>query len=196
MFVYLAVNEESDVFTLEGLRAGLTYAIDRETLAKTYYRGFGIPANLPASPSSPYYSEVLAARYAYDPVRYAQSVSQHLLPEDAAVETFAGEEIGVYDCGEYAVVLQTVPSGNFDSTVKSVSGFAPDQLTVLESRMDGVRRYDWVWTAAAEVGDVLCRAAVLDDGKYHYCLSVIAPAGKAGALTQTWNQLFGSFRLE
>ena len=118
------------------------------------------------------------------------------LPEDAAVETFAGEEIGVYDCGEYAVVLQTVPSGNFDSTVKSVSGFAPDQLTVLESRMDGVKRYDWVWTAAAEVGDVLCRAAVLDDGKYHYCLSVIAPAGKAGALTQTWNQLFGSFRLE
>ena len=27
----------------------------------------------------------MAARYAYDPVRYAQSVSQHLLPEDAAV---------------------------------------------------------------------------------------------------------------
>ena len=44
----------------------MTFAIDRETIAAENYRGFARVATLPASPASPYYSQVLAAKYTYD----------------------------------------------------------------------------------------------------------------------------------
>ncbi len=66
IFVYLACNLESEVFSNPVVRSKLPMAIDRETLAADYYRGFARSANLPASPLSPYYSEVLAEKYAYD----------------------------------------------------------------------------------------------------------------------------------
>ena len=40
------------------------------------------------------------------------------------------------------------------------------------------------------------RAAVLDDGRYHYVLTVQADAARSGELTETWNQLFSGFSLE
>ena len=66
IFVYLGCNMDSAVFSVPEVRAALTYAIDRDTLAADYYRGFARAASLPASPLSPYYSQVLAAKYAYD----------------------------------------------------------------------------------------------------------------------------------
>lgn len=66
MFLFLGVNMESEVFSDPEVRAALTFAIDRETLAAGYYRGFARSVTLPASPLSPYYSDVLAAKYEYD----------------------------------------------------------------------------------------------------------------------------------
>ena len=66
MFLYLACNMESPVFMEPKVRAALSSAIDRDTLAATYYRGFARSASLPASPQSPWYSHNLAAKYAYD----------------------------------------------------------------------------------------------------------------------------------
>ena len=66
IFLYLACNMESPVFSNADVRSALATAIDRDTLAESYYRGFARSAALPASPLSPYYSEVLAAKYAYD----------------------------------------------------------------------------------------------------------------------------------
>ena len=66
IFLYLACNMESPVFMENSVRAALSSAIDRDTLAADYYRGFARSASLPASPQSPYYSHNLAAKYAYD----------------------------------------------------------------------------------------------------------------------------------
>ena len=77
IFLYLACNMESPVFSDPDIRAALTYAIDRDTLAADYYRGFARAASLPISPQSPYYSATLAARYAYDPEKFAQTVASH-----------------------------------------------------------------------------------------------------------------------
>ncbi len=118
------------------------------------------------------------------------------LPEEAAENVWQTEEGTFYDCQGYTLSLQTFASGDLPKTVQTLSGFRPDKLTVLESGETGCRRYDWVWIAAGADGDVLCRAAVIDDGNYHYCLSAMALAGEAGDLTETWNGLFGSFRLE
>lgn len=117
------------------------------------------------------------------------------LPESAAAQTFGGGTDTMYDCEGYTLVMQTFSSGDFTGTVRSLSGFSPEKLTVMESRAGEVKRYDWVWTAAGEEGDMICRASVLDDGNYHYCLYTLAPAQSAGALTEEWNALFASFCL-
>lgn len=66
IFLYLLCNMESAIFSNAKVRAALTTAIDRDTLVEAEYRGFARSASLPASPDSPYYSQVLAQRYAYD----------------------------------------------------------------------------------------------------------------------------------
>ena len=65
-FLYLGCNLTGGVFSNPEVRAALTFAIDRETIAAENYRGFARVATLPASPASPYYSQVLASKYTYD----------------------------------------------------------------------------------------------------------------------------------
>lgn len=86
IFLYLACNVESPVFSQPEIRAALTKAIDRDTLAERYYRGFARSASLPASTLSPYYNQTLADRYAYDGGEaLSQAVAGALLPADTVV---------------------------------------------------------------------------------------------------------------
>lgn len=64
------------------LRKALTYAIDRETIINSYYRGRAHAATLPTSPGSPYYSESLASRYNYDPLRFVSAIQNMTVPRD------------------------------------------------------------------------------------------------------------------
>lgn len=75
IFLFLACSIDSKVFSDESVRAALTFAIDREKLASEYYRGYARAASLPASPLSPYYNTGLAARYAYDPDKFTEALS-------------------------------------------------------------------------------------------------------------------------
>ena len=75
MFLYLTFCKESAVFQDPAIRAALTYAIDRDTLASDYYRGFARSATLPASAQFPHYNQSLAARYSYDPDRFKQAIT-------------------------------------------------------------------------------------------------------------------------
>ncbi len=118
------------------------------------------------------------------------------LPQEAAQDVFQGEQETLYACDDYTISLRTLTSGDWKATVQTLSGYSADRLTVLESASGQANRYDWVWTAAGEEGDMVCRGAMLDDGSYHYCLCVMAQADKAGQLSQEWNELFGSFHLE
>ena len=117
------------------------------------------------------------------------------IPESASLEVFGGDG-RVYDCDGFALVIQTLSGGDIYATVQQISGFHPTKLTMLESSVGNAKRYDWVWTAMADNGQMMCRAAVLDDGNYHYCVYTMAPATDAGALTAQWNQLYGSVRLK
>lgn len=75
-FLYLACSADSSVMTKSGLRKALTYAIDRDTLATTHYRGFGLAANLPASPRFPYYNLALANNFGYNLDKFIQAVEE------------------------------------------------------------------------------------------------------------------------
>lgn len=75
IFLYLAVKSDSKVFSSTSMKTALTYAIDREALVDTFYRGYARAATLPASPQSPYYSASLAKKYSYDKLKFAEAVA-------------------------------------------------------------------------------------------------------------------------
>lgn len=81
VFLYLGCNTESKLFSNAEARKALTFAIDRDLLVESHYRGFAYSASLPASPMSPYYSNSLAGRYDYEPEKFSQAVSQVYLEE-------------------------------------------------------------------------------------------------------------------
>lgn len=131
----------------------------------------------------------------YSPMTAAQPRQMALtVPEGARV---IGSESGrLYLCDGYEITLETMSAGDLNATVRSLTGFPSDALTILETATAEIDRYECVWSAAGEGGDVVGRAVVLDDGDYHYCLTVTAPANSAGKLQETWQHLLDSFSLE
>ena len=77
MFMYISFckDKEDAIFADPKLRAALTYAIDRESIVNEFYRGFARSTTLPASPLFPSYSQTLANRYTYDPMKFSQAVN-------------------------------------------------------------------------------------------------------------------------
>lgn len=119
------------------------------------------------------------------------------LPESAAAQAMQSEDGSkLYFCDGYVLTVQTLNGGNMERTLKELCGFRTDSLRVLETVAGEYKRRDWVWTAAGEGGDHIGRAAVLDDGHYHYCVTVMADAGAAGKLESEWNVLFSSLCLD
>lgn len=116
-------------------------------------------------------------------------------PEEASLLTSSGDD-RLYLCDGYTLTLQTHTDGDFAATVMELSGRDLSDLTVLESVCGDHKRSDLVWVTNGEDGQIVCRAAVLDDGNYHYSLTVMAKAADAADLTETWNSLFSSFCLE
>ena len=116
-------------------------------------------------------------------------------PQEAAVLTAAGTD-ALYQCDGYTLSVQQMASGDLTASIRSLCGYDLADLTILETVCADHARYDWVWVAAGEQGDVLCRGALLDDGNMHYSLCVSADAQEAGELSQVWNGLFASFCLE
>jgi hypothetical protein len=110
-----------------------------------------------------------------------------------ALQNESGERI--YMCDDYTICVQTFEGGDMDRTLKTLTGFSKDDLTVMETEVDGVKRVSCVWSAAGEGGDHIGRALVLDDGNYHYAVSVMAEFSKVGDLSSKWKELFESVRL-
>jgi len=118
------------------------------------------------------------------------------LPEDAAVQTVQGSSGRIYFCDGYEIMVETFRSGDLDKTLRSLTGFSRDALTLMQTKVEGMDQYSCVWTSIGENGEQLGRTAILDDGGYHYCLSVTAPAQDALKLQTVFGELFASFTLE
>lgn len=132
-----------------------------------------------------------------EPVIAPQMQIRVELPQDAAVCVMDdGEGAKMFLCDGYSLWIQTLPGGDLDRTVRTVSGFDRQGLQILE-RQDGQdRRYEWVWSSAGEAGDQLCRAVVLDDGEHHYCMAAMTAAEDAASLRDELDQVFASFGVE
>lgn len=114
------------------------------------------------------------------------------LPDNALAPVLEQEGRQLYIADGYEIMLETLSSGDLNATIQALSGYEKAQLTVLETRQDGADRYDFVWTTAGERGDRLGRAVILDDGDYHYCMSVLRDSGETMTV---WRDVFGSFTL-
>ena len=128
----------------------------------------------------------------YEPVISASAI-QVSLPGDAAVLASMDDSGSIYLCEGYTLCLQTFSSGDLDKTLRTVTGFGADRLQLIRTEQAGLKRYDFVWAAAGENGDQLCRGAILDDGNFHYTLSVMSDADKAGDFGEIWDGIFDSF---
>ena len=130
------------------------------------------------------------------PLPQAKSICLDL-PQEAASPAMESEENGkLYLCEGYSVAVQTLSGGDLDGTLRQLTGFSRDALTVMERNVGGVSRYDCVWTAVGEEQDQVCRCMVMDDGSYHYAVTVMADSNDAGKLQETWQSLLGSVYLQ
>lgn len=115
------------------------------------------------------------------------------LPDNAVAPVLESEAEQVYLSEDYEIVIETLASGDLDATIRAISGYSRDQLTVMETQWDDVTRYEFVWTAIGEQGHRLGRGVVLDDGNHHYCMSVLRDAEKISQVV--WRDVFASFTL-
>jgi hypothetical protein len=81
------------------------------------------------------------------------------------------------------------------ATIEEMSGHSRESLTVLTTMQDDAMRYDFVWATAGEGGDLLGRGIVLDDGNYHYTMTVLRDADTVQTSAVVWDEVFSSFRL-
>ena len=114
------------------------------------------------------------------------------LPEETLLPAMESEGRTLYLCNGYDVAVQTFAGGNLDATVRELSGFGSDDLTIMETKSGEYKCYEFVWTAATDLGEQVGRAMILDDGTYHYTVTTAAPAEKAENYQEMWNGIFES----
>ena len=115
------------------------------------------------------------------------------LPGEEALPVMESSTDRLYLGENYQIEVQTLPSGDLNRTVQTMSGLEPEDVTLLQTEQGGLTRYDFVWAAAGEEGDQLGRGAILDDGNYHYALSVLRSADDTATWQIHWDQVFSSF---
>ena len=95
----------------------------------------------------------------------------------------------------YELMLDVLDAGDLSETVLSMCGYEKDNMTMVQTRQNGMVRYDFVWTAAGEEGLQVGRASIYDDGNYHYVLTALAAEEAAGELRQEFQEIFASCKL-
>ena len=114
------------------------------------------------------------------------------LPENTVLPVMEQDGRRLYMGQNYEILLETLAAGDLNDTIRTISGFEKEQLTVLQTGQGELDRYEFVWTATGERGELLGRAVILDDGNYHYCMTVLRDAEESVVV---WQDVFSSFAL-
>lgn len=76
IFLFIGCNVAySEVLSDSTVRTALSYALNRQAIVDQFYGGFAEPTTLCCSPNSPYYSQVLADKYTYEPTRLVNALA-------------------------------------------------------------------------------------------------------------------------
>lgn len=117
------------------------------------------------------------------------------LPTDAAVSAMKGTSGTLYFCNGYEIMIETMSSGNLSATVETLTGFSEDELELIKTERCGVSCYETAWSAAGEAGDQVGRILILDDDRFHYCITVMTKAENTADCSAQWCELFDSVKL-
>lgn len=110
---------------------------------------------------------------------------------ECAMESDTGR---MYLGDSYDVVVQTLAGGSLEDTIRELTGFDKDEITVMQTRTEYPKRWEFAWAAAGESGTRIGRGVIIDDGTYHYCLSALQDADVTDCQI-VWSEVFHSFEL-
>lgn len=192
-FVYLAVNMKSELFSINEVRKALPYAIDRDALTAEHYRGFGQSTNLPASPDSPYYSQTLAEKYQYDPVKFAAALESTgkkgssvilLVNSDDSLRLRVAKDVKTMleECG-LVVELKAVGTSAYKQALQKRTYDLNLGQTKLSPNMDLTAFfYTWGALSSGNLDDstlyALCRDALANSGNYYNLHKTVMEDGR------------------
>lgn len=117
------------------------------------------------------------------------------LPDTAAISVMEGMSGKLYFCDGYEIMVETLNSGNLDATLKTLTGFGKEEIRSVQTMRCGVSCYEGAWSSAGEAGDQIGRVMVLDDGNYHYCISMVTAAKNASDCQKEWQDILDSVSL-
>ena len=115
------------------------------------------------------------------------------LPGETVACAMESDSGRLYLGDSYEVMVQTLPGGDLDATIRSLTGFNREDITVMQTGQEP-KRWEFAWAAAGERGERVGRGVVLEDGSYHYCLSVLQDADDDDCQI-IWSQVFATFSL-
>ena len=143
--------------------------------------------------SQPETLETVDDAYVIPEIPEAQQVS-FWLPEGASLTVSEGTG-ELYVCDDFTALVQIFASGDLEATVRAVTGYEKDRLELLGWKTAQGQRWECAWASAGESGDQIARTLILDDGNYHYTLTLQAEAEKGGELSDAWSEIFQTFEL-
>lgn len=118
------------------------------------------------------------------------------LPPELSTPTLQDEGAGkLHLCDDYTVMVQTLEAGDLKRTIQTATGMDMENLQIMQTKQDDVKRYQFVWASNGESGIQVGRGCILDDGAYHYVLTAMADESRSGKVQPTWQEIFASFRV-
>ena len=110
---------------------------------------------------------------------------------ECAMESDTGR---LYLGSSYDVEVQTLSGGDLDATIRSLTGFSRDEITLMQTRTEYPQRWEFAWACAGERGERIGRGVIIDDGTYHYCLCALQDADVTDCQI-VWSEVCNSFAL-
>lgn len=116
------------------------------------------------------------------------------LPGEALACAMESDTGRIYFGDSYEICVQTLSSGDLGATVEELTGFDRERVTMLQTQTGDVDRWEFAWATAGEPGERLGRGVILDDGDYHYCMTVLQDADVTDCQI-VWSEVFRTFDL-
>ena len=138
--------------------------------------------------------ETIADEWAQSVMAQPRQISVNL-PDGALAPVLESDSEQVYLSDDYEIIIETLSAGDLNATVEHLSGYSRDNVTLVRTQQGDADRYEFVWASAGENGDRLGRAVILDDGDFHYCMSVLRDADTTKTSQIVWSDVFDSFSL-
>lgn len=116
------------------------------------------------------------------------------LPGEAVACAMESDTGRLYFGDGYEVMVQTLTGGDLNGTIRELTGFDREDITLIQTQAESPQRWEFAWAAAGEGGERVGRGVVLDDGNYHYCLTVLQDADDDDCQI-IWSEVFNTFDL-